>query len=66
MILDLDPLNLKKVMLDTLSTKDLFVSGQVKLENLGEYADDSSAGASGGLVTGELYKTSAGDLKIKL
>lgn len=40
-------------------------SGILNLSNAPTYADDTAAGA-GGLVAGDIFKTAAGDLKIKL
>lgn len=40
-------------------------NGVINYPNCPTYADDSAAG-TGGLVAGDIYKTSAGDLKIKL
>ena len=40
-------------------------SGTININNAPTYADDTAAG-SGGLVAGDIYKTAAGDLKIKL
>lgn len=40
-------------------------NGVINFASCPTYADDSAAG-TGGLVAGDIYKTSAGDLKIKL
>jgi len=44
---------------------DTKLSGQLNLVGLSTYADDSAAG-TGGLVAGDVYKTSTGELRIKL
>lgn len=51
------------VVLDNTGT--LTIDGILNLVNLGTYADDTAAG-SGGLVAGDVYKTSTGELRIKL
>jgi len=43
----------------------IFGDGKVKISSLPTYADDTAA-AGGGLTSGYLYKTSAGDLRIKV
>ena len=51
------------VLLDNTGT--LTIDGILNLVNLGTYADDSAAG-TGGLVAGDVYKTTTGELRIKL
>lgn len=41
------------------------IGGKLRVGNLPTYADDAAAGA-GGLVTGEIYKTSTGEIRGKL
>lgn len=44
---------------------EVYESGRVQMPLLPTCADDTAAGA-GGLLAGDLYKTAAGDLRIKV
>lgn len=62
-LLDLQVNGVSKARID--SSRAYLTAATLNIPNLPEYADDSAAG-TGGLVAGDVYKTSTGELRIKL